>query len=429
MQLRTRASRACSGSRNKFLQIVHTYTRKILILAHQMMQTSQADILKRLASDAVKSRSQDVFHLSNELHKNPELAFKEYKAHELLTNFLEKEGFTVERSYTGIETAFRATFGTGRPNVCVICEYDALPGIGHACGHNLIAEAGIAAGLGLKAALGSIGAPKGRVTVMGTPAEEGGGGKVYLIRNGAFDDVDLAMMVHPFPSSVARPAFVGRVQLEVTYTGKAAHAAAFPWEGVNALDAAVMAYTSISALRQQMKPTWRVHGVITNGGAKPNIIPEKSSMLYYIRAPTEPELKVFVDKITSCFNSAAVATGCKSEIKEPAPAYLDVNSDFTLSELYLKNVSKLGVSDIKAAADVAASTDMGNVSYIVPSIHPTYAIGSGEVNHTREFTAIANTPEAHSATLTAAKAMAHTCIDVLTTDGLLEEIKKNFEKK
>ena len=394
--------------------------------------SSPAEILKKLASDTVDSRSQDLFHLSNEIHKNPELAYDEHNAHDLLTNFLEKEGFTVERSYTGIETAFRATFGAGRPNVCVICEYDALPGIGHACGHNLIAEAGIAAGLGLKAALESGGAPKGRVTVMGTPAEEGGGGKVYLIRNGAFDDVDLAMMVHPFPTSVARPAFVGRAQLEVTYTGKAAHAAAFPWEGVNALDAAVMAYTSISALRQQMKPTWRVHGVITNGGAKPNIIPEKSSMLYYIRAPTQPELKILVERITSCFKSAAVATGCQAEIKEPVrgPAYLDVNSNFTLSELYLKNITELGVLDIKAAADVAASTDMGNVSYIVPSIHPGYAIGSGEVNHTREFTAVANTPEAHSATLTAAKAMAHTCIDVLTTEGLLEKIKNNlFENK
>ena len=396
--------------------------------------SSPAEILKKLASDTVDCRSQDLFHLSNEIHKNPELSYEEYKAHELLTDFLDKEGFTVERSYTGIETAFRATFGAGRPNVCVICEYDALPGIGHACGHNLIAEAGIAAGLGLKAALGSSGAPKARVTVIGTPGEEKHAGKVHLINNGAFSDVDFAMMVHPFPNNVVQPDMICSAQLDITYTGKAAHAAAFPWEGVNALDAAVLAYTSISALRQQMKPTWRVHGIITNGGAKPNIIPEKSSMLYDIRAPTEPELRVFIEKIVSCFESAAVATGCHVKVEpSESPIYMNVRHNLTLSELYLENIRALGVMGIQMIDDtsITASTDMGNVSHKVPSIHPSYAIGSGEVNHTREFTAVANTQEAHSATLTAAKAMAHTCIDVLarSTDGLLEEIRKNFEKK
>ena len=398
----------------------------------QRVMSSPADSLKKLASDTVDSRSKDLFHLSNEIHKNPELSYEEYKAHELLTDFLDKEGFTVERSYTGIETAFRATFGAGRPNVCVICEYDALPGIGHACGHNLIAEAGIAAGLGLKAAFESIGAPEGRVTVMGTPGEEKHGGKVHLINNGAFSDVDFAVMVHPFPNNVVQPDMICIAQLGITYMGKAAHAAAFPWEGVNALDAAVMAYTSISALRQQMKPTWRVHGVITNGGAKPNIIPEESELLYYVRAPTEPELKDFIEKIVACFESAAVATGCqvKVEPSKPGPVYMNVRHNLTLSELYLENIRALGVVDIQMIADtsIMASTDMGNVSHKVPSIHPSYAIGSGEVNHTREFTAVANTQEAHSATLTAAKAMAHTCIDVLarSTDGLLEEIRKNF---
>ena len=386
--------------------------------------------IKSRVSKAIDDSAQTLYELSSEIWETPELCYEEHKAHNLLASFLEKEGFTVERSYTGIETAFRATFGAGKPNVCVICEYDALPGIGHACGHNLIAEAGIAAGLGLKAALGSSGAPKGRVTVMGTPAEEAGGGKVYLIRNGAFDDVDFSMMVHPYPTSVVQPEALCVAQLEVTYTGKAAHAAAFPWEGVNALDAAVMAYTSISALRQQMKPTWRVHGIITNGGAKPNIIPEKSSILYYYRAPTEPELKILAEKLTACFKSAAVATGCQAEIKEPVrgSSYLNVKSDPILSDLYFKNITDLGVRVIKKDV-ISGSTDMGNVSYIVPSIHPMYAIGSGEVNHTKAFTAVSNTPEAHSATLKAAKAMVHTCIDVLTTNGLLDKIKANFENE
>ncbi len=381
-------------------------------------------VMKKVAGSTIDNKARDLSQLSDQLWNNPEIAFKEFKAHDLITNFLEKEGFVVERSYTGIETAFRATLGSGKPNVCVICEYDALPEIGHACGHNLIAEAGIAAGLGLKAVLESSDAPQGTLTIMGTPAEEGGAGKVFLIENGAFNGIDISMMVHPFTTTIVRPGMMARKQLEVTYTGKAAHAAAFPWEGVNALDAAVMAYTSISALRQQMKPTWRVHGVITNGGAKPNIIPEKTELLYYIRAPNNTELNILVEKVTKCFEASATATGCKVRIREPKPMYLNVKSNPILSDLYFKNFTELGVTKITVEAPGNASTDMGNVSYIIPSIHPMYAIGSGEVNHTREFTAVANTAEAHKATLTAAKAMAHTCIDVLTTDGLLEKIKE-----
>ena len=245
--------------------------------------------LKTLASSTIDENTEELKTIGEKIWSSPELCYKEYKAHDLLTGFLEKKGFSVERSYTGIETAFRAIFGSGRPNVCVICEYDALPEIGHACGHNLIAEAGVAAGLGLKAAQELSNAPKGRLTVMGTPAEEGGGGKEFLIQNGAFEDIDVAMMVHPTPYSAVSAIWNCISSLQITYTGKAAHAAAFPWEGLNALDAAVMAYTSISVLRQQMKPKWRVHGVITNGGAKPNIIPEKTSMEYYIRAPNRSD--------------------------------------------------------------------------------------------------------------------------------------------
>ena len=383
--------------------------------------------LKKVASSTIDENTEELKKIGEKIWNSPELCYKEHKAHDLLTDFLEKKGFSVERSYTGIETAFRATFGSGRPNVCVICEYDALPEIGHACGHNLIAEAGVAAGLGLKAALESSNAPKGRLTVMGTPAEEGGGGKEYLIQNGAFEDVDIAMMVHPTPHSAVRAIWNCVTSLKITYTGKAAHAAAFPWEGVNALDAAVMAYTSISVLRQQMKPTWRVHGVITNGGAKPNIIPEKTSMEYYIRAPSKSDLASLRNKVDCCFEAAAKNTGCGVEITEEMRPYWDIANNPTLAKKFGDNWGALGAS-FDDIYDIRASTDMGNVSYTVPSIHPIYQIGSGsEVNHTREFTAVANTPEAHAETLVAAKAMAHTCIDVLTTDGLLDEIKKTFE--
>ena len=383
--------------------------------------------LKKAASSTIDESTEELKTIGEKIWSSPELCYKEHKAHDLLTDFLEKKGFSVERSYTGIETAFRATFGSGRPNVCVICEYDALPEIGHACGHNLIAEAGVAAGLGLKAALESSNAPKGRLTVMGTPAEEGGGGKEYLIQNGAFEDVDIAMMVHPTPHSAVRAIWNCVTSLKITYTGKAAHAAAFPWEGVNALDAAVMAYTSISVLRQQMKPAWRVHGVITNGGAKPNIIPEKTSMEYYIRAPSKSDLALLRNKVDCCFEAAAKSTGCSVEIIEEMRPYWDIANNPTLAKKFGENWGALGAS-FDDIYDIRASTDMGNVSYTVPSIHPIYQIGSGsEVNHTREFTAVANTPEAHAETLVAAKAMAHTCIDVLKTDGLLDEIKKTFK--
>ena len=383
--------------------------------------------LKCLASERIDLCSDELYQeISDEIWKNPEIGFEEYKAHEILTQFLEKKGFSVERSYTGIGTAFRATFGSGRPNVCVICEYDALPEIGHACGHNLIAEAGVAAGLGLKAALESTNI-QGRVTVMGTPAEENLGGKITLLENGAFKDVDIAMMVHPAPYSILKTHFIACVELKVTYTGKAAHAAAFPWEGVNALDAAVMAYTSISVLRQQMKPDHSVHGVITNGGAKPNIIPEKASMEYYIRAPTRSEVYAFTKKVCACFIAAANATGCRVAIEESSCNF-DMKSDNVLAKSYQENYQALGGCTMMEEWREIGSTDMGNVSYAVPSIHPMYKIGSGEVYHTREFTAVTNTPEAHAETLVAAKAMAHTCIDVLTTDGLLEEIRSEFAK-
>ena len=384
--------------------------------------------LKDKAASTIDASSQELYELSSEIWRNPELGFKEYKAHELLTGFLEKKGFAVERSFTGIETAFRATFGSGRPNVCVICEYDALPEIGHACGHNLIAEAGVAAGLGLKAALESSDAPKGCVTVLGTPAEEGEGGKINLIDNGAFEDVDIAMMVHPSPTSIITPGFLALKQLSVTYTGKASHAGAFPWEGINALDAAVLAYNSISVLRQQMKPTWRVHGVALNGGTDPAVIPDETHLLYYIRTPMKSELNTLERKVVACFQAAAKATGCQVEIKQKGTTFEDLLSNDVLGHLYAKNFESLGENYV-FKKDLTISTDMGNVAYTVPSIHPMYAIGSGELNHTTEFREAANTTDAHSATLTAAKAMAHTCVDVLTTEGLLEKIKVTFKNR
>ena len=376
--------------------------------------------------EGIERCNEELKSLSEVIWRNPELSYEEHTAHRVLTDFLEKEGFEVDRGYLNVATAFRARFGSGKPNVCVVCEYDALPEIGHACGHNLIAEAGVAAGLGVKAFLKASG-KKGTVTVMGTPAEEGGGGKIDLISGGAFEDVDVAMMAHPAPFECVVSYTTALSFIRVDYVGKAAHAAAYPWEGINALDAAVMAYNNVSVLRQQMKPTWRVHGIITNGGAKPNIIPEKAAMEFYIRAPQADELLALKSKVISCLEAAAKATGCRVEVVDKG-TYLDIISNQVLAKIYSKHLEASGVSQFAYEHRAAWSTDMGNVSYAVPSIHPSYLVGSGnEVNHTRDFTAVANTAEAHSKTLVIGKAMALTCVDVLNGgEELMQEIKSEF---
>lgn len=344
--------------------------------------------LKEVASAVIDKLSGDLYQLGNEIWHNPELGGEEFKAHSILTSFLVAQGFRVDRQYTGITTAFRATFGSGRPNVCVICEYDALPSIGHACGHNLIAEAGIAAGLGLKAALESSDTIKGTVTIMGTPSEEIIGGKVDLIKNGAFKDIDVAMMFHPAPYNVLKPSeLIACAEWKVKYTGKAAHASAYPWMGVNALDAAVMAYNALSVYRQQMKPQHSIHGVITDGGERPNVIPEKSELHYYIRAPTIAETRQLMKKCQDCFEGAALATGCTVEFVEEGNVYYDVQSNDILAKLFSKNASNLGLEMAETGGSLG-STDMGNVSYEVPSIHPMIKIGTGEIYHTRAFTGI-----------------------------------------
>lgn len=384
--------------------------------------------LKLVASAAIEANATELHALSVQIWKNPELNYEEYKAHDLLTNYLEKKGFFIERSYTNIETAFKATFGSGGPNVGIICEYDALPEMGHACGHNLIAEAGVAAGIAVKTSLEAVPDFKGTVTVLGTPAEEGGGGKVLMMKNGAFEAIDLVMMVHPGPSAVVRPLFSAVKELHVKYKGRAAHAAAYPWEGVNALDAAVMAYNSIGVLRQQVKPSWRVHLVILEGGIKPNIIPETSVLSCYIKAPNTEELCILEGKVSGCFKSASVSTGCQVEIKQMNYVHCDIQHNVILAEKFAHNYRNLGAEFVDKT-EMYGSTDMVKVSGVVPTLYAYFAVGSGQVNHSMAFAEVSNTAEARASALLAGKAMAHTCLDVLTTEGLLDEIKQSFEQQ
>ena len=389
----------------------------------------EAGALKAVASEAIASREEELVALGVKIWENPELNYEEYKAHDLLTNYLEQRGFSVARSYTNIETAFKATFGNGGPNMAILCEYDALPGLGHACGHNLIAEASVAAGVAVKAALEADPALKGRVMLMGTPAEEAGGGKILLMKNGAFEDVDVVMMVHPAPRAVVRPLFGAVKEFHVTYTGKAAHAAAYPWEGVNALDAAVVAYSAIGVLRQQFRPAWRCHLIFLKGGTKPNIIPGESVLDCYIKAPNVDELCTLESRVRACFESASLSTGCEVQIKQMNYVDRDIQHNAILAKSFADSYTRLGVA-FTDEAEMYSSTDMIQISRLVPTLYPSFAVGSGqEVNHSLEFVGVSNSPESHARALQAAKALSHTCIDVLSTKGLVEKVREDFDQR
>ncbi|XP_055954399.1 xaa-Arg dipeptidase [Patella vulgata] len=384
--------------------------------------------LKTIASDAVDKHKDELNELSQAIWSVPELNFNEHSAHRVLTKFLEKAGFKVERNFI-LETGFRATYGdndSSKPNICVICEYDALPEIGHACGHNLIAEVGVATGLAIKAAMDASPVPLGKVTVLGTPAEEGGGGKIDLINAYVFDDIDIAMMSHPAPFDQSRPTLLSYVSCKVVYNGRASHAAGFPWEGVNALDAAVLCYQNVSCLRQHFKPLWRVHGVITKGGSKPNIIPDLTELEYYCRAPTDTELDVLKNKISKCFESAAVATGCTVDVRFGERGYSSLISNNIISEIFEQNAAEMGIVLSTKSEEPTGSTDMGNVTHVVPGIQPLFCIGGIAATHTKDFQVEAGSSVAQMFTLRQARVLAMTVLDIFAKPELLTKIKEEF---
>ncbi|UYV60510.1 hypothetical protein LAZ67_1001365 [Cordylochernes scorpioides] len=403
-------------------------------------------VKSKFVNSFIDERKEFLNNVSKEIWENPELKFEEFKAHNFLTGILKKEGFEVIEEYI-LKTAFRAEYPSGEasdqfvvrnvvllvsgPVIAVLCEYDALPDQGHACGHNLIAEAGIAAGLAIKAALEINPNFCGKVVVLGTPAEEGGSGKVFLIKGGAFDDIDLALMVHPSPSDHMFPPFIAVNRVKVTYKGRSAHASGYPWEGVNALDAAVSCYNSIALLRQQIKPNSRIHGIITKGGSYPSIIPDETELQLYIRAATLRDLRHLSRRVEGCIKAAAVATGCEVAYQFDKNSVDALLTNKVLANLYQKHAETLGVvfqdSD-HGVIPFMASTDMGNVSHVVPSIHPTYTIGTVAPNHSIAFAQAAGAPAAQEPTLAAAKSMALLALDIFDNPALLEDIKIQFHQ-
>src|SRR6188474_641114 len=340
---------------------------------------------KEPISQAVDRLADELESLSRQIHAHPELGYQEVQACGWLSDFLARQGFKVEKGVGGVDTALRGTIETGDgPTVAILCEYDALPGIGHACGHNIIATSGAGAGAALAAVRTKL--PAGRIQVIGTPAEEGGGGKVKLIEGGVFQDVDCAMMVHGFDRNVLHQNLLGYAGAAFEWRGKAAHASADPWAGVNALDACIQTFNAIAMLRQQMRPDCRVHGIITDGGAAPNIIPERAAASFAVRAPRIADMWDLYERVVACAEGAARATGTEIEVHPQDVVYEPMDSNGVLLDLFADNMRALGLTIDEPVADRTASSDIGNVSQIIPTIHPWIAIApQGMAIHTREF--------------------------------------------
>ncbi len=385
---------------------------------------------KATVIEEVDRRADLLLEVSHQLHGRPELLFDEHRAADLLATALDGAGLAVERGAFGLETAVSAAAGLPAgevPAVAVLCEYDALPRIGHACGHNIIAAAGLGAGI---AAAGVATQAGGRLVVLGTPAEEGGGGKILMAERGAFEGVGAAMMVHPAGLDLTEPEAIAIASFKVTYQGRGAHAAAFPERGRNALDAAVLGYNAIAALRQHMGPSERVHGVFLEAGEKPNIVPDHTVAEWYVRSATLATLQPLKERVVVCLEAGASAAGCSMEWVSTAPEYSDLRSNKPLVELYRKNSAALGrpVADPGPGRRVTASTDMGNVSYLVPSIHPMVAVSPPEVSlHSAEFAKWAGGPDGDRAALDGAKAMAMTVVDLWLRPGALGEVRAAFD--
>jgi amidohydrolase len=387
------------------------------------------DAAKNKVAEAVDRLSGELEALSLQIHSNPELCFKEEKAAAWLSEFLGRHGAKVEMGVGGLPTAFRATIpgqGPG-PTVAILAEYDALPGIGHACGHNIIATSGAGAGAALAAALKTL--PfAGRIQVIGTPAEEGGAGKVRLMEAGVFKDVDAAMMIHGRPGTqVWRPS-LGIIKVKVEFLGRAAHASSWPWRGVNALNAMIQLFVSLDQMRQQVKPDARIHGVITKGGDQANIIPEHTAAEFYLRAPTRDYCQELLRRFEAVAEGAALATGCTAKVIPDATIHDPLKPNFTMAALFKQNLERIDFSEDPDDGQAGyGSTDCGNVSQALPTIHPYIRISpDGIPGHSREFAEWAKSPLAHTGMVAAAKTLAMTALDLLAQPDELRKAKAEF---
>ena len=359
--------------------------------------------------------------ISDYIYNNPELGNEEYKAVEALTTFLKEHDFKIEAPIADMATAFKATFDSGKPGMTIgyLCEYDALPKIGHGCGHNMIGAMSAGAGVVLSKVLHEIG---GKVIVYGTPAEETNGGKVILAEAGVFDELDAAMIVHPDGETRASGSSSALYPIRFIYKGKTAHAASCPEKGINALNSVIQLFNGIDALRQHVTPDVKMHGIITKGGVAANIVPDEAVADFYFRASTKERVTEVVEKVKKIAEGAALMTGATLEMERYELPYDDLNTNETLSEIFNSNLRELGITDIKEAKATGGSSDIGNVSYVAPTIHPYIGITDCPmVGHSVEMANATTTSKAHDRLLIAALAMAYTGHDVIVRNESLRK--------
>jgi amidohydrolase len=387
------------------------------------------DALKRRVAAAVERLGDELTALSLDIHAHPELAFEETHAADRVGRFLTEQGFKVEAGVGGIPTAFRASLETGPgPTLAILCEYDALPGVGHACGHNVIAAAGAGAGAALMAARDGL--PSGRVVVIGTPAEERGGGKGCLVEAGLFRDVDAAMMIHGFDRTLLHQDLLGVARVTFEWEGRAAHASVDPWEGVNALDACIATFNGVAMLRQQMRPDCRIHGVVAEGGIAGNIIPERAVADFNVRGPSLEAMWALHRRVVACAEAAALATATRLTVTRHPDVYEPMRRNQGLLDVFAANLGASGLAEGPAAPDRLASSDIGNVSQVTPTIHAWVQIAAlGTAIHTREFAGAAAAPSARVGLLAGAKLMALSAVDLLADPSRLRVIKEEFTRR
>ncbi|KAJ5227638.1 uncharacterized protein N7469_007644 [Penicillium citrinum] len=403
------------------------------------MTISNIDIgdVRASVDRAIEELHDSLRKVNQGIWSNPELAFNEHHAHDLICDFLEKQGFTVKRHAYGLNTSFEALSGTGGRLVNFNAEYDALPEIGHACGHNLIATSSITAFLGLSFALRKYGIP-GRTQLLGTPAEENGGGKAELINAGAYKGVDISLMAHPGPrklfadqgdaEGIAGTLMNARKKIICEFTGKSAHAGGNPWDGINALDALISAYNNVAVLRQQILPEQRIHCAFTDVPTVANVIPEYTKAYWQVRSPSLKGLNNLVSKVRNCIQAGALATGCEVKIEEEE-LYTDVRLNDKLCESYQAHMGQYGRKVLKRHEKVlTASSDIGNVSYVTPTLHTMFGIPTPENTfpHHPTFAASAGTDGAHAEAVVVGKSLALIGWDMISNDQLFTTVHQQW---
>jgi len=393
-----------------------------------MRESLNIEKLKASVIGEIDARRHKLSELSLKIHSNPELGFQEVKAATWLTRYLEENGFSIQRGICELPTAFRGSYGQGKPAIAILAEYDALPNLGHACGHNLIAACAVGAAIASKPAIDQFG---GSILAIGTPSEEKGGGKVIMAKKGAFDNLDIAMMVHPGVRNTAITHSLACQPLDVEFFGKEAHAATHPEAGINALEAMISSFAAINSLRQHIKDKARIHGIITDGGEAANVVPAHSAASFLLRAEDDAYLDKLKQKVINCFIGAATASGARLEYRWEEIYYAPLRNNLTLARLFWQNMQSLGRrGQLFNKKNSFGSTDMGNVSQLVPSIQPLIAIAPARVStHSPQFASAAASEAGVRGLIDAAKALAMTVFDLVANPDIVTKVKKEFRQE